>query len=105
MQKLTNEKARELLKELQYAKVQMGGQLSIRDEYFKQALEKQPQWITCNEQMPEAYKEVLVYCTSPSEILVAHRNEFGDFIYMTNEDGDTMMCLPTHWMPLPEGPL
>lgn len=39
MQKLTNEKARELLKELQYAKVQMGGQLSIRDEYFKQALE------------------------------------------------------------------
>ncbi len=40
MQKLTNEKARELLKELQYAKVQMGGQLSIRDEYFKQALER-----------------------------------------------------------------
>lgn len=39
-QKLTNEKARELLKELQYAKVQMGGQLSIRDEYFKQALER-----------------------------------------------------------------
>ncbi len=39
MQKLTNEKVRELLKELQYAKVQMGGQLSIRDEYFKQALE------------------------------------------------------------------
>lgn len=39
MQKLTNEKARELLKELQYAKVQMGS-LSIRDEYFKQALEQ-----------------------------------------------------------------
>lgn len=38
MQKLTNEKARELLKELQYAKVQMGS-LSIKDEYFKQALE------------------------------------------------------------------
>lgn len=38
MNKLTNEKARELLKELQYAKAQMG-QLSIRDEYFKQALE------------------------------------------------------------------
>ena len=38
MQKLTNEKARELLKELQYAKAQQG-QLSIRDEYFKQALE------------------------------------------------------------------
>jgi len=40
MQKLTNEKARELLKELQYAKVAMGGQLSIKDEYFKQALER-----------------------------------------------------------------
>lgn len=40
MQKLTSEKAAELLKELQYAKVRMGGQLSIRDEYFKQALEK-----------------------------------------------------------------
>ncbi len=39
MQKLTNEKARELLKELQYAKAAMG-QLSIRDEYFKQALER-----------------------------------------------------------------
>lgn len=39
MNKLTNEKARELLKELQYAKVQMGS-LSIKDEYFKQALER-----------------------------------------------------------------
>ncbi len=38
--KLTPQKAAELLKELQYAKVQMGGQLSIRDEYFKQALER-----------------------------------------------------------------
>ncbi len=38
-QTLTPQKAAELLKELQYAKVQMGGQLSIRDEYFKQALE------------------------------------------------------------------
>lgn len=37
--KLTPQKAAELLKELRYAKVQMGGQLSIRDEYFKQALE------------------------------------------------------------------
>lgn len=38
--KLTPQRAAELLKELQYAKVQMGGQLSIRDEYFKQALER-----------------------------------------------------------------
>jgi len=37
---LTHEKARELLRELQYAKAGMGGQLSIRDEYFKQALEQ-----------------------------------------------------------------
>lgn len=37
---LTDEKARELLRELQYSKAAMGGQLSIRDEYFKQALEK-----------------------------------------------------------------
>ncbi len=39
-QVLTREKAAELLKELQYAKVAMGGQLSIKDEYFKQALER-----------------------------------------------------------------
>lgn len=38
-QLLTPQKAAELLKELQYAKVQLG-QLSIRDEYFKQALER-----------------------------------------------------------------
>lgn len=38
-QLLTPQKAAELLKELQYAKMQLG-QLSIRDEYFKQALEK-----------------------------------------------------------------
>lgn len=38
-QVLTPQKAAELLKELQYAKAQMG-QLSIKDEYFKQALER-----------------------------------------------------------------
>ena len=38
-QVLTPQKARELLKELQYAKAQLG-QLSIKDEYFKQALER-----------------------------------------------------------------
>lgn len=39
-QVLTPQKAAELLKELQYAKAAMGGHLSIRDEYFKQALEQ-----------------------------------------------------------------
>jgi len=38
MAKLTLEKAKELLKNLQYAKAQMG-QLSLNDEMYKQALE------------------------------------------------------------------
>lgn len=39
MAQLTLEKARELLKNLQYAKAQMG-QLSLNDEMYKQALER-----------------------------------------------------------------
>lgn len=38
MAQLTLEKAKELLKKLQYAKAQMG-QLSLNDEMYKQALE------------------------------------------------------------------
>ena len=38
MQQLTKPKAQELLKDLQYAKAQMG-QLSTKEEYYKQALE------------------------------------------------------------------
>lgn len=37
-QQLTKPKAQELLKDLQYAKAQMG-QLSTKEEYYKQALE------------------------------------------------------------------
>ena len=36
---LTQDKARQLLKELQYAKAAMRGQLSVKEEYYKQALE------------------------------------------------------------------
>ena len=44
MAQLTLEKAKELLKKLQYAKAQMG-QLSLNDEMYKQALEKLiPMW-------------------------------------------------------------
>lgn len=39
MAQLTLEKAKELLKKLQYAKAQMG-QLSLNDEMYKQALER-----------------------------------------------------------------
>lgn len=39
-QVLTQDKARQLLKELQYAKAATGGQLSVKEEYYKQALEK-----------------------------------------------------------------
>lgn len=39
-QTLTIDKARQLLKELQYAKAATGGQLSVKEEYYKQALEK-----------------------------------------------------------------
>lgn len=63
-QKLTNEKARELLKELQYAKVQMGGQLSIRDEYFKQALEDKLR-------LEEAFSEPVAYVTYKGYLLHA----------------------------------
>lgn len=38
MQQLTKPKAQELLKDLQYAKAQIG-QLSTKEEYYKQALE------------------------------------------------------------------
>lgn len=38
-QVLTQDKARQLLKELQYAKAATGGQLSVKEEYYKQALE------------------------------------------------------------------
>lgn len=38
MQQLTKPKAQELLKDLQYAKAQMG-QLSTKEEYYKQAME------------------------------------------------------------------
>jgi len=44
MAQLTLEKAKEMLKKLQYAKAQMG-QLSLNDEMYKQALEKLiPMW-------------------------------------------------------------
>jgi len=44
MPQLTLEKAKELLKRLQYSKAQMG-QLSLNDEMYKQALEKLiPMW-------------------------------------------------------------
>lgn len=39
-QVLTQDKVRQLLKELQYAKAATGGQLSVKEEYYKQALEK-----------------------------------------------------------------
>lgn len=38
-QQLTKAKAQDLLKDLQYAKAQMG-QISTKEEYYKQALEK-----------------------------------------------------------------
>lgn len=38
MQQLTKPKAQELLKDLQYAKAQMG-QLSTKEDYYKQTLE------------------------------------------------------------------
>lgn len=38
-QTLTIDKTRQLLKELQYAKAATGGQLSVKEEYYKQALD------------------------------------------------------------------
>ena len=105
MQKLTNEKARELLKELQYAKAQQG-QLSIRDEYFKQALEKQPRWIPCSEQMPPKTKpgssqEYLVYETLNNRVQHDCYNVPETMAPFWNHYGKNV----THWMPLPEAPL
>lgn len=99
MQKLTNEKARELLKELQYAKVQMGGQLSIRDEYFKQALEKMPRWIPCSERMPDEGAFCLGFDTE-GITWTANVNS-GVLVPDAGQDGADF----THWMPLPEAPL
>jgi len=98
MQKLTNEKARELLKELQYAKAQQG-QLSIRDEYFKQALECVPQWIACSERMPEQFKAILVFNEYGEVWSGAYDKEWAFFC--DNEE----IPLITHWMTLPEAPL
>lgn len=50
-QQLAKPKAQELLKDLQYAKAQMG-QLSTKEEYYKQALEfLLPLWVE-DEQQP-----------------------------------------------------
>ncbi len=104
--KLTPQKAAELLKELQYAKVQMGGQLSIRDEYFKQALEKQPQWIPCSERMPPKGKpgsscEYLVYETLNNRVQHDYYNVPDTMSPFWNHYDKYV----THWMPLPEAPL
>lgn len=103
--KLTPQKAAELLKELQYAKVQMGGQLSIRDEYFKQALEKQPRWIPCSERMPEPFKDVLTFeqddFWETSKVTIMQWD--GDKYWQESSTRDDYRDA-THWMPLPEQP-
>lgn len=106
MQKLTNEKAAELLKELQYAKAQMG-QLSIKDEYFKQALEKLPRWIPCSERMPNEDGHYLCVFNDGDVILLIMCETYmgtGDW-----DHGDSWYSYDsgkiTHWMPLPEAPL
>lgn len=97
--KLTPQRAAELLKELQYAKVQMGGQLSIRDEYFKQALEKQPQWYRLCDTKPKVGQEVIIF--NGMVITGYLYTEFDDF----ESDECFTIGNATHWMPLPEAPL
>lgn len=109
--KLTPQKAAELLKELQYAKVQMGGQLSIRDEYFKQALEQLPRWIACSEKLPnESGRYLCILGAVPGSesqmIMCDTQMGSGDW---DDVEGDSWYSYEsgqiTHWMPLPEAPL
>lgn len=98
---LTHAKAAELLKKLQYQKAQMG-QLSIQDEYFKQALEKLPRWTACSERMPSIGQEVIIFCNEKvmSGYSLGEDKKFYETVEEYWSPGE-----PTHWMPLPEAPL
>lgn len=102
MQKLTNEKARELLKELQYAKAAMG-QLSIKDEYFKQALERMPQWFKDSPPMSGEY-----ICNIRGTVMPASYDADEDTWTLVNHHGEHYLSdeevISWMWMPLPEAP-
>lgn len=61
-------------------------------------------WIKCSERMPEVCKDVLIYVTSPNEVLLAYLSHGGEFCYDTDGDGEQLTCKATHWMPLPAAP-
>lgn len=78
MAQLTLEKAKELLKKLQYAKAQMG-QLSLNDEMYKQALEIA---IPALEQQQRGEAEWIDWgggeCPVGSDIVVEYKTRLGN---------------------------
>lgn len=76
---LTRVKARELLEELECAKAHMGGQLSIRDEYFRQALEDKLR-------LDEALKAPVAYANSKD--LIDDGYGIGTFTVWENPPGN-----------------
>jgi hypothetical protein len=51
--------------------------------------------------------EVLVYCPDTGEQFVGYMNgdrDVGGFVFALGRDGEPIVCMPTHWRPLPAPP-
>lgn len=70
--------------------------------YIQQLEAKVPRWISVEERLPEAHKNVLVYMTNPIgwwKVEIDWMDEQGWVC-----SADTEWHTITHWMPLPEVP-
>lgn len=60
-------------------------------------------WVSVLDRLPEKEIDVQVYCSDTEEQFVAFRNRYGEFQFGLTPT-ITLICNPTHWMPLPEPP-
>ena len=70
--------------------------------YIQQVEAKVPRWISVEEKLPEAHKNVLVYMTTPIgwwKVEIDWLDEQG-WVCSADSEWHTI----THWMPLPEPP-
>lgn len=60
-------------------------------------------WISVEDRLPEKKTDVQVFCSDTEEQFVAFLNRRGEFQFGVTTT-ITLICNPTHWMPLPESP-
>lgn len=62
-------------------------------------------WVDVKDRLPTGAMDVLVYCSDTKEQFVAFKTkEAGLFQYAQDRHGESIVCRPTHWSYLQDGP-